>query len=120
MYYKNTPQIVNKEQWLKANQQLKSVANCRNKRSYPLSNKIICSHCGTSLIIGYKNDRGGAVINSCNSSNSIRGNNSKCSCMGSRLDIVENLVVSDCLAYLETKLAELYQQLTDDKTILIK
>ena len=117
-YYKNNPQIVSRELWLKANSQLKSLVNSGGKRNYPLSNKILCSHCGTSLIIGWKNDRGGAVINSCNSSNSIRGNSSKCSCMGSRLDIVENLVKSDCLAYLENKLGGLYQQLKDDKTIL--
>ena len=38
--------------------------------------------------------------------------------MGSRLDIVENIVVSDCKAYLEIKLAELYEQLTQDKKLL--
>lgn len=118
VYYKNNPSIVSKEQWLLANSQLKSLVNRGGKRSYSLSNKIICSKCGTSLIIGYKNDRGIAVINSCNSSNSIRGNNSKCTCMGSRLDIVENLVKSDCKAWLEIKLAELYEQLQDDETIL--
>ena len=118
VYYKNNPQIVSKEQWLLANSQLKSLVNCGNKRSYPLSGKIICSHCGTSLIIGYKNDRNGAVINSCNSSNSNRGIKNSCSCMGSRYDIVENLVVSDCLAYLENRLAKLYKQLTEDKELL--
>lgn len=118
VYYTNKPPIVSRELWLSANQQLKSLVNCGGKRSYSLSNKIICSKCHTSLIIGFKNDRGLPIINSCNSSNSIRGNNSKCSCMGSRLDIVENLVISDCKAYLEIKLAELYEQLQDDKTIL--
>lgn len=112
------PPIVSRELYLEANKQLKSVPNCGNKRSYALSGKIICSKCETSLIIGYKNDRGGAVINSCNSSNSIRGIKSKCNCMGSRLDIVENLVISDCKAWLEVKLSELYHQLKDDKTIL--
>lgn len=112
------PPIVSRELYMEANHQLRSIPNCGNKRSYPLSGKIICSKCKTSLIVGWKNDRGGAVINSCNSSNSIRGNNSKCSCMGSRLDIVENLVVSDCLAWLETKLAELYEQLSQDKKLL--
>lgn len=118
VYYTNKPPIVSKELWLSANQQLKSLVNRGGKRSYSLSNKIICSKCHTSLIIGYKNDRGLPIINSCNSSNSIRGNSSKCSCMGSRLDIVENLVKSDCLAWLENKLAELYQQLTEDKRLL--
>lgn len=118
VYYTNNPPIVSKELWLLANQQLKSLVNRGGKRSYSLSNKIICSKCHTSLIIGYKNDRGLPIINSCNSSNSIRGNSSKCNCMGSRLDIVENLVISDSLAYLESKLAELYHQLKDDKTIL--
>ena len=118
VYYKNTPQIVSKEQWLLANSQLKSLVNCGGKRSYPLSNKIVCSHCGTSLIIGYKNDRGCSIINSCNSSNSIRKIKSNCSCQGCRLDVVENLVMSDCKAYLEGKLAELYDQLKEDKELL--
>ena len=117
-YYKNNPQIVSRELWLKANSQLKSLVNSGGKRSYALSNKIVCSHCGASLIIGWKNDRGCAVINSCNSSNSIRGIKSNCTCQGVRLDVVEGLVKSDCLAYLEIKLAELYQQLTEDKKLL--
>ena len=118
VYYKNTPQIVTHEQWLEANSKLKSLQNCGNKRTYPLSGKIICSHCGTSLIIGYKNDRGCSIINSCNSSNSIRKIKSNCSCQGCRLDVVENLVMSDCKAYLEGKLAELYDQLKEDKELL--
>ena len=117
-YYKNTPQIVSKELWLEANQQLRSLSN-RGKRSYALSNKIVCSKCGTSLIIGFKNDRGCSIVNSCNSSRSVRGDHSnKCDCMGSRLDLLENLVMSDCKAYIEIKLAELYQQLTEDKKLL--
>ena len=118
VYYKNTPQIVTHEQWLEANSKLKSLQNCGNKRTYPLSGRIICSHCGTSLIIGYKNDRGCSIINSCNSSNSIRKIKSNCSCQGCRLDVVENLIMSDCKAYLEGKLAELYDQLKEDKELL--
>ena len=112
------PPIIDKELFLLANQQLKSVPNKGNKRSYSLSGKIICNKCGASLIIGWKNDRGGAVINSCNSSNSIRGIKSNCTCQGCRLDIVENLVVSDCKAFIENRLAELYQKLTEDKELL--
>ena len=119
VYYKNTPQIVTHEQWLEANSKLKSLQNCGNKRTYPLSGRIICSHCGTSLIIGYKNDRGCSIINSCNSSNSIRqGDYPKCDCQGSRLDIVENIVMSDCKAYIENRLAKLYDQLKEDKELL--
>ena len=118
VYYKNTPQIVSKELWLKANSHLRSLVNCGGKRSYPLSNKIICSHCNTSLIIGFRADRNAAVINSCNSSNSIRKIKSNCTCQGCRLDIVENLVISDCKAYIENRLAELYQKLTEDKELL--
>ena len=117
-YYKNNPSIVTKEQWLRANSQLRSLVNSGGKRSYPLSNKIICSHCNTSLIIGFRADRNAAVINSCNSSNSIRKIKSNCTCQGCRLDIVENLVMSDCRAYIENKLAELYQKLTEDKELL--
>ena len=117
-YWNNNPQIVSRELWLDANSKLKSLQNCGNKRTYPLSGRIICSHCGTSLIIGYKNDRGCSIINSCNSSNSIRKIKSNCSCQGCRLDVVENLVMSDCKAYLEGKLAELYDQLKEDKELL--
>ena len=83
-----------------------------------MSNKIICSHCNTSLIIGFRADRNAAVINSCNSSNSIRKIKSNCTCQGCRLDIVENLVISDCKAFIENRLAELYQKLTEDKELL--
>ena len=38
--------------------------------------------------------------------------------MGSRLDLLENLVISDCKAHIEIKLAELYQKLTEDKELL--
>ena len=117
VYYQNNPSIVTHEQWLEANSQLRSISNS-GKKSYPLSNKIVCSKCGTSLIIGFKNDRGCSIVNSCNSSNSIRGKKTKCDCMGSRLDLLENLVISDCKAYIDIKLAELYQQLTEDKKLL--
>ena len=116
-YYSNNPQIVSKELWLEANNQLRSISN-RGKKSYPLSNKIVCNKCGTSLIIGFKNDRGCSIVNSCNTSNSIRGKKTKCDCMGSRLDLLENLVKSDIMAHIEIKLAELYQQLTEDKKLL--
>ena len=117
-YYSNNPQIVSKELWLKANSQLRSLVNS-GKRSYPLSNKIICSHCNTSLIIGFRADRGLPVVNSCNSSNSVRHNNHpSCTCQGVRYDVLENLVKSDCKAYIENRLAELYQKLTEDKELL--
>ena len=118
VYYKNIPQIVTREQWLEANSQLRSIVNC-GKRSYPLSNKIICSHCNTPLIIGYKADRGYSIINSCNSSRSVRGDHSNmCSCQGVRYDYVESIVKSDCLAYLEIQLNKLYDQLREDKELL--
>ena len=118
IYYKNIPQIVTREQWLEANSQLRSLVN-RGKRTYPLSNKIVCSHCNTPLIIGFKSDRGYPIVNSCNSSRSVRGDHSnKCDCMSSRLDIIENLVVSDCLAHLEIQLSKLYDQLREDRELL--
>ena len=118
VYYKNIPQIVTRELWLEANSQLRSLSN-RGKRSYPLSNKIVCSHCNTLLIIGYKADRGYSIINSCNSSRSVRGDHSnKCSCQGVRYDYVEDIVKSDCLAYLEIQLNKLYDQLREDKELL--
>ena len=118
VYYKNIPQIVTRELWLEANSQLRSLSN-RGKRSYPLSNKIICSHCNTPLIIGYKADRGYSIINSCNSSRSVRGDHSnKCSCQGVRYDTIENIVKSDCLAYLENRLAVMYDLLKSNEEIL--
>ena len=119
VYYENIPQIVTRELWLEANQQLRSLVNCGNKRVYPLSGKIFCSHCGTSLIIGMKKDRGYSIVNSCNSSRSVRGDHSnKCSCQGVRYDYVEDIVKSDCLAYLEIQLNKLYDQLREDKELL--
>ena len=117
IYYKNNPPIVSRELWLEANAKLRSFIN-KGKRSYPLSNKIVCSKCNTPLIIGFKNDRGCSIVNSCNTSNSIRGKKTKCDCMGSRLDLLENLVISDCKAHIEIKLAELYDQLKEDKALL--
>lgn len=118
VYYKNIPQIVTREQYLEANQQLRSLSN-RGKRSYPLSNKIICSHCNAPLIIGYKADRGYSIINSCNSSRSVRGDHSsKCSCQGVRYSIVEDIVKSDCNAYLESRLAVMYDILKSNEEIL--
>lgn len=113
------PPLVSKELYLEANSKLKSVPNCCNKRSYSLSGKIICSHCGSSLIIGYKADRGLPIVNSCNTSNSNRkGIHPSCSCQGVRLDILENLVLSDTSAYIENKLASMYNQLKSNEGIL--
>ena len=112
------PPIISKELFLLANQQLKSLQNCGNKRSYALSNKIVCSKCGSHLILGIKKDRNAVIVNSCNSSNSIRGIHSKCDCMGSRLDLVESLVISDCKAYIENKLAVMYDLLKSNEEIL--
>ena len=118
VYYKNIPQIVTRELWLLANQQLRSLSN-RGKRTYPLSNKIVCSHCNTPLIIGFKADRGYSIINSCNSSRSVRGvHGVKCSCQGVKYDYVESIVKSDCLAHLEIQLSKLYDQLREDKELL--
>ena len=112
------PPIVSKELYLEANSKLESVPNCGNKRSYALSNKIICSKCGSHLILGIKKDRNAVIINSCNSSNSIRGKKTKCSCQGSRLDLVESLVISDIKAYIENKLAVMYDMLKSNEEIL--
>ena len=109
-YYKNTPQIVTRELWLEANQQLKSLPNKGNKRSYPLSSKIKCSHCGNNMVIGMKNDRAAAIVS--------KGMSKTCNCMSHRYDYIENLVKSDCLAYIENKLDGLYEQLKSDKDVI--
>ena len=110
VYYKNNPQIVTHEQWLEANQQLKSIPNCGNKRSYPLSSKIKCGHCGNTMVIGVKNDRPQPVLS--------KGMSKTCRCMSHRYDYIESIVKSDCIAYIESKLDGLYQKLTDDKAVL--
>ena len=109
VYYKNIPQIITRELWLEANSQLRSLSN-RGKRTYPLSNKIVCSHCNTPLIIGYKADRRYSIVS--------KGMSKTCKCMSHRYDYIEAIVKSDIMAYIENKLAELYQKLTDDKTVL--
>ena len=109
-YYKNTPQIVTHEQWLEANQQLKSVPNKGNKRSYSLSGKIKCGHCENNMVIGMKNDRAAAIVS--------KGMSKTCKCMSHRYDYIESLVKSDCLAYIENRLGALYEQLQDDKAVL--
>ena len=104
------PPIISKELFLLANQQLKSIPNCGNKRSYSLSGKIVCSHCGITLTCGYKKDRAVAIVS--------KGMSKTCDCMSHRYDYIESLVKSDCLAYLETRLSALYEKLTDDKEVL--
>lgn len=104
------PPIVTRELFLLANQQLKSISNCGNKRSYSLSGRICCKQCGTSLICGYKRDRDAVIVS--------KGMSKTCKCMSHRYDYIESLVKSDCLAFIECKLSELYEKLTDDKAVL--
>ena len=104
------PPIINKELFLLANSKLKSVPNCGNKRSYSLSGKIFCSHCGITLTCGYKKDRDLIIVS--------KGMSKTCKCMSHRYDTIEDIVKSDIMAYIENKLSELYQKLTDDKAVL--
>ena len=104
------PPIVDKELFLLANKQLKSVPNCGNKRSYSLSGKIFCKHCGITLTCGYKKDRGLVIVS--------KGMNKTCKCSSIRLDYLENLVVSDTCAYLEGRLYSMYDQLKSNNSIL--
>ena len=104
------PQIVSKELWLEANQQLKSLANCGNKRSYSLSGRIYCSHCGNNMIIGMKKDRNAAIVS--------KGMSKTCKCSSIRLDYIEDIVLSDTCAYLEGKLYSMYDQLKSNNSIL--
>lgn len=104
------PPIVAKELYLLANQQLKSVTNCGNKRSYPLSGKIICSKCNNTMTIGFKKDRNLVIVS--------KGMSKTCKCSSIRLDYLENIVLSDTCAYLENRLGGLYDQLRSDNSIL--
>ena len=110
VYYKNIPQIVSKELWLEANSQLRSILNSGKKRSYSLSGKIKCSKCGNNMVIGVKNDRPHPVLS--------KGMSKTCKCMSHRYDYIESLVKSDIMAYIETRLGALYEQLQDDKAVL--
>ena len=104
------PPIIDKELFLLANQQLKSLPNKGNKRSYPLSSKIKCGHCGNTMVIGMKNDRNAAIVS--------KGMSKTCKCMSHRYDYIESIVKSDCLAYLEIQISNLYDQLKEDKELL--
>ena len=109
-YYKNNPSIVTKEQYIEANKQLKTLKNNGGKRSYPLSSKIKCGHCGNTMVIGVKNDRPQPVLS--------KGMSKTCKCMSHRYDYIESIVKSDCLAYIENRLGALYEQLQDDKAVI--
>ena len=104
------PTIIDKELFLLANQQLRSVPNCGGKRSYSLSSKIKCGHCGNNMVIGMKNDRNAAIVS--------KGMSKTCKCMSHRYDYIESLVKSDIMAYIENRLGALYEQLQDDKAVL--
>ena len=104
------PPIINKELFLLANSKLKSVPNCGNKRSYSLSGKIFCSHCGITLTCGYKKDRDLVIVS--------KGMSKTCKCSSIRLDYLENIVLSDTSAYLESKLYSLYDKLKSNNSIL--
>ena len=104
------PPIIDKELFLLANQQLKSVPNNGGKRSYSLSGKIFCSHCGITLTCGYKKDRGLVIVS--------KGMNRTCKCSSIRLSYIENMVLSDTSAYLESKLYSMYDQLKSNSSIL--
>ena len=104
------PPIIDKELFLLANQQLRSVPNCGNKRSYALSGRIYCSHCGITLTCGYKKDRDLVIVS--------KGMSKTCKCSSIRLDYLEYIVLSDTSAYLEGKLFSLYDQLKSNNSIL--
>ena len=104
------PPIIDRELFLLANQQLKSVPNCGKKRSYALSGKIICSKCGITLTCGYKRDRGLVIVS--------KGLSKTCKCSSIRLDYLENIVLSDTSAYLEGRLYSMYDQLKSNSSIL--
>ena len=104
------PPIIDKELFLLANKQLRSVPNCGNKRSYTLSGKIFCKHCGITLTCGFKRDRGLVIVS--------KGMNKTCKCSSIRLSYIENMVLSDTCAYLEGKLYSMYDQLKSNNSIL--
>lgn len=113
------PVIIDKELFLKANNQIKDIQKSKRK-SYALSNKIVCSHCGSFLIIGSKKERGHSIVYNCRTSNMGRKNvkNIPCNNMCCNLDIINNLVISDCHSHIEIELQKIYEKLTEDRLIL--
>ena len=104
------PPIIDRELFLLANKQLRSVPNCGNKRSYALSGKIFCSHCGITLICGYKKDRDLVIVS--------KGMSKTCKCSSIKMSYIEGIVLSDTSAYLENRLYSLYDQLKSNNNIL--
>ena len=104
------PPIVSKELYLEANSKLKSIPNNGGKRSYSLSGKIFCKHCNNTMILGYKKDRDLVIIS--------KGMSKTCKCSSIRLDVLENIVLSDTCAYLEGRLYSMYDQLKSNSSIL--
>ncbi len=104
------PPIVSRELYLEANSKLKSIPNNGGKRSYPLSGRICCSHCSNIMTLGYKKDRDSVIVS--------KGMSKTCKCSSIRLDVLENLVLSDTCAYLEGKLYSMYDQLKSNNSIL--
>lgn len=104
------PPIIDRELFLLANKQLRSIPNCGNKRSYELSGKIFCSHCNNTMILGYKKDRDLVIVS--------KGMSRTCKCSSIRLSYIENIVLSDTYAYLENKLYSMYDQLKSNSSIL--
>ena len=104
------PPIIDRELFLLANKQLRSIPNCGNKRSYELSGKIFCSHCNNTMILGYKKDRDLVIVS--------KGLSKTCKCSSIRLSYIENMVLSDTSAYLENKLYSMYDQLKSNSSIL--
>ena len=104
------PTIVSKELYLEANSKLRSVPNCGGKRSYSLSGKIFCSHCNNTMILGYKKDRNLVIVS--------KGMSKNCKSSSIRLDVLENIVLSDTCAYLEGRLYSMYDQLKSNSSIL--
>ena len=104
------PPIIDRELFLLANSKLRSVPNCGGKRSYELSGKIFCKHCGITLTCGYKKDRDLVIVS--------KGMSKTCKCSSIRLSYIENIVLSDTCAYLENKLYSMYGQLKSNSSIL--
>ena len=62
------------------------------------------------MILGYKKDRDLVIVS--------KGMNKTCKCSSIRLDVLENIVLSDICAYLESKLYSMYDQLKSNSSIL--
>lgn len=114
---KQYPPIISKELYLKANNSMRSKQQEKAK-SYPLSGLLVCSSCGGKMVLGNKKSQDSILISSCKSAYTTRKKKVSCKCQGSKLEPIQSMVLSDCRAWVEKKLHELYTEISEDSKLI--